>query len=126
MYLYNLTLQRSQGIVAAIHGNFSGSKLQEIVVSRGKVLELFRHDPNTGKIFPILSTEVFGVLRSLMPFRLTGGNKGLDFCLHALAYFYSFICDVDNCKFFVVFFPGGVFSLFFSLEQVLFFLKNRF
>ena len=76
MYLYNLTLQRSQGIVAAIHGNFSGSKLQEIVVSRGKVLELFRHDPNTGKIFPVLSTEVFGVVRSLMPFRLTGGTKG--------------------------------------------------
>lgn len=76
MYLYNLTLQRSQGIVTAIHGNFSGSKLQEIVVSRGKVLELFRHDPNTGKIFPVLSTEVFGIIRSLMPFRLTGGTKG--------------------------------------------------
>uniref|UniRef100_A0A2C9JNG1 DNA damage-binding protein 1 n=1 Tax=Biomphalaria glabrata TaxID=6526 RepID=A0A2C9JNG1_BIOGL len=75
MYLYNLTLQRSQGIVTAIHGNFSGSKLQEIVVSRGKVLELFRHDPNTGKIFPVLSTEVFGIIRSLMPFRLTGGTK---------------------------------------------------
>ena len=77
MYLYNLTLQRSTGIVAAIHGNFSGSKLQEIVVSRGKVLELLRHDPNTGKIYPVLSVEVFGVVRSLMPFRLTGGTKGM-------------------------------------------------
>lgn len=87
MYLYNLTLQRSQGIVAAIHGNFSGSKLQEIVVSRGKVLELFRHDPNTGKIFPVLSTEVFGVIRSLMPFRLTGGSKGKIYFLKCLLKF---------------------------------------
>ncbi|KAK7114295.1 hypothetical protein V1264_000378 [Littorina saxatilis] len=75
MYLYNLTLQRSTGIVQAVHGNFSGSKLQEIVVSRGKVIELLRHDPNTGKIYPVLSIEVFGVIRSLMPFRLTGGTK---------------------------------------------------
>ena len=76
MYLYNLTLQRSTGITAAIHGNFSGSKLQEVVVSRGKMLELLRHDPNTGKIYPVLSVECFGMIRSLMPFRLTGGNKG--------------------------------------------------
>ena len=76
MHLYNLTLQRSTGIVAAIHGNFSGSKLQEIVLSRGKVIELLRHDPNTGKMYLVLSIEVFGVVRSLMPFRLTGGTKG--------------------------------------------------
>lgn len=75
MYLYNLTLQRPTGIVAAIHGNFSGSKLQEIVISRGKIIELLRHDPNTGKIYPVLSVEVFGVVRSLIPFRLTGGTK---------------------------------------------------
>ena len=75
MYLYNLTLQRATGIAQAIHGNFSGSKLQEIVVSRGKILELLKHDPNTGKCYPLLSVEIFGMIRSLMPFRLTGGSK---------------------------------------------------
>lgn len=75
MFLYNLTLQRATGITCAVHGNFSGSKLQEIIVSRGKILELLRHDPNTGKIYPVLSVEVFGMIRSLMPFRLTGGSK---------------------------------------------------
>ncbi|XP_041377174.1 splicing factor 3B subunit 3-like [Gigantopelta aegis] len=75
MFLYNLTLQRATGIVSAIHGNFSGTRLQEIVVSRGKTLDLLRHDPNTGKIYPILSVEVFGVIRAIMPFRLTGGSK---------------------------------------------------
>ncbi|XP_050399124.1 splicing factor 3B subunit 3 isoform X2 [Patella vulgata] len=75
MFLYNLTLQRATGITSAIHGNFSGSKHQEIVVSRGKILELLRHDPNTGKIYPVLSVEVFGIIRALMPFKLTGGSK---------------------------------------------------
>ena len=76
MFLYNLTLQRATGITHAIHGNFSGAKLQEIVVSRGKLLELMRPDPNTGKVYTLLTHEVFGVIRSLMPFKLTGGSKG--------------------------------------------------
>ncbi|ELT96001.1 hypothetical protein CAPTEDRAFT_155561 [Capitella teleta] len=75
MFLYNLTLQRATGITHAAHGNFSGTKQQEIIVSRGKVLELLRPDPNTGKVHTLLTSEVFGVIRSLMPFRLTGGSK---------------------------------------------------
>jgi len=76
MYLYNITLQRATGITHAIHGNFSGSKHQEVVVSRGKLLDVLRPDPNTGKVVTLLSIEVFGVVRSLMSFRLTGGAKG--------------------------------------------------
>ena len=72
MYLYNVTLQRATGITHAIHGNFSGTKQQEIIVSRGKLLELLRPDPNTGKVYTILSVEIFGVIRSLQGFRLTG------------------------------------------------------
>jgi splicing factor 3B subunit 3 len=78
MYLYNLTLQRSTGITYAIHGNFSGTKQQEIVVSKGKILELLRPDPNTGKVYTLLSVEVFGIIRSVIPFRLTGGTKGME------------------------------------------------
>lgn len=76
MHLYNLTLQRATGITHAVHGNFSGSKMQEILVSRGKSLELLRPDPNTGKVHTLLTVEVFGIIRSLMAFRLTGGTKG--------------------------------------------------
>jgi splicing factor 3B subunit 3 len=76
MYLYNLTLQKSTSITAAVHGSFSGTKAQEILLSRGKSLELVRPDPNTGKVHTLLQTEVFGVVRSLMSFRLTGGTKG--------------------------------------------------
>lgn len=76
MFLYHLTLQRATGVVQAVHGNFSGGKTQEILVSRGKILELLRPDPNTGKVHSLLTVEAFGVIRSMLSFRLTGGSKG--------------------------------------------------
>jgi splicing factor 3B subunit 3 len=75
MYLYSITLQKASCVVQAVHGNFSGSKHQEIIVTRGKIIELLRPDPNTGKVHTVLSVEAFGEIRSLVPFRLTGGNK---------------------------------------------------
>lgn len=76
MYLYNLTLQKGTGVTHAVHGNFSGGKHQEVILSRGKSLELVRPDSNTGKVHTVLSVEVFGCIRALMSFRLTGGTKG--------------------------------------------------
>lgn len=75
MYLYNLTLQRATNISHCVAGNFSGQKKLEIIVSRGKILEILAPDENTGKVQSLLSTEIFGVIRSITPFRLTGGNK---------------------------------------------------
>lgn len=43
-------------------------------MSRGKVLELLRPD-ESGKMQTIVATEVFGQIRALVPFRLTGGNR---------------------------------------------------
>ena len=74
MHLYNLTLQKGGGIQCAVYGNFSAPKAQEIVASRNKVLELLRPD-DAGKMQTIVSTEVFGVVRSLSAFRLTGANR---------------------------------------------------
>jgi splicing factor 3B subunit 3 len=76
MHLYNLTLQKATAVTLAIHGNFSGTKQQEIVISRGKILEVLRHDPNTGKVYTLLSEDTFSIIRGLLPVRLTGGNKG--------------------------------------------------
>lgn len=59
-------------------GVLVGTKMQEIVVSRGKILELLRPDANTGKVHTLLTMEVFGIVRSLMAFRLTGGTKGTN------------------------------------------------
>eukprot|EP00965_Chrysotila_dentata_P250607 6209553-Pleurochrysis_carterae.AAC.3 len=49
LHLYALTLQRSSAITAAVYGNFSGPKQQELAVARGKLLELMRPDEN-GKV----------------------------------------------------------------------------
>ena len=53
MYLYQLTLQTTSGIQCAVYGNFSTAKAQEIVVSRGKVLELLRPD-ESGRMQTVL------------------------------------------------------------------------
>ena len=40
-------VEKSTSIIKAIYGNFSGPKALEIVVSRGKQLELLRPDETT-------------------------------------------------------------------------------
>lgn len=50
MFLYNLTLQKSTAIVCTAYGNFSAPKMHEIVVSHGKVLEMYR--PYVSAAFP--------------------------------------------------------------------------
>jgi len=75
MHLYNLTLQKPGAITHAINGNFSAPKAQEIVVARGKILELLRVDDDFRIVVSVLQWEIFGVIRSLKPFRLTGGNR---------------------------------------------------
>lgn len=73
MHLYSLSLQKSSAIAKAVYGNFSSPKAHEFVVSRGKLLELLRPDTE-GKLRSVCQREVFGVVRSIQAFRLTGGN----------------------------------------------------
>ncbi|ELU42250.1 splicing factor 3B subunit 3 [Rhizoctonia solani AG-1 IA] len=79
MHLYNLTLQAPTAITQAIVGNFSGIRQQEIIISRGTILELLRPDSSTGKVSTVLAQDVFGTIRSIAAFRLTGGTK--DYCI---------------------------------------------
>lgn len=76
MFLYNLSLNPPTAINKAIYGNFSGTKQQEIIVARHTRLELLRPDPTTGKVHTVLAHDCFGLVRSISPFRLTGGSKG--------------------------------------------------
>ena len=77
MHLYNLTLQRPTAITHAVVGNFTGTRQQEIIVSHGTQLEVLRVDTASGKLSSVLTTDVFGSIRSLAVFRLAGGAKGL-------------------------------------------------
>ena len=52
-------------------GNFSSPKTEEFVISRGNIIELWRLD-ESGNVNVICSYEVYGLIRSLKPFRLSG------------------------------------------------------
>lgn len=77
MHLLNYSLLPSSAITCAAVGQYSGTKQQEICVARGGTrIELLRTDAQTGKLESIVEAEVFGTIRSLTAFKLTGGIKG--------------------------------------------------
>jgi len=71
MFLYSFTLQKPTAIVQAVYGNFSATKAQELVINRGRVLDLARVD-ESGKLQTVSSVDVFGIIRSISAFRLPG------------------------------------------------------
>jgi len=73
MHMYALTLQRSAAINCVAYGNFSGPKLHEIVVAHGKSIELLRPDA-AGKVQSLCHMECFGLVRSMVTFRLPGAS----------------------------------------------------
>ena len=76
MNMLNLTLQRPGYLHAAVSGNFSSPKAQEIVVIRGtSYLELLRTDAERLKVVPVCTFNTFANLRCLLTFRQVGTNK---------------------------------------------------
>ncbi|POY74330.1 hypothetical protein BMF94_2524 [Rhodotorula taiwanensis] len=76
VHLYHHSLIPGGAITAACVGNFSGTKQQEICVARGaERIELLRTDANTGKLESLIEADVFGQIRSITAFKLTGGTK---------------------------------------------------
>ena len=43
-------------------------------------MELLKPDTNTGKVHTLITIEVFGEIRCIMAFRLTGGHKDYVVC----------------------------------------------
>ncbi|CAM9268447.1 unnamed protein product [Chrysoparadoxa australica] len=80
MHCLSLTLQQGGAINCLAYGAFSGNKkLDEVIVARGGgVLELLMVDPETQSLVSVLSQPTFGVVRSLMSFKLAGSSK--DYC----------------------------------------------
>ncbi|KJZ74098.1 Pre-mRNA-splicing factor RSE1 [Hirsutella minnesotensis 3608] len=75
MFLYSLTIQPPSHIVQAVLGQFGGTREQLIVTATGSQLTLLRPDANLGKVNTVLTHDVFGIIRSLAAFRVTGSNK---------------------------------------------------
>jgi splicing factor 3B subunit 3 len=75
MFLYSLTLNQTTGITHSICGSFTQADQDELVVAKGKVLEMYKVDSDTRKLKLIYRREVFGLIRSVLPFRLMGMTK---------------------------------------------------
>jgi splicing factor 3B subunit 3 len=75
MYLYSLTLNQATSIEHSVYGSFSGEQKHELAVAKGKIIEIMRLDNNTGKLHLVYRQEVFGLIRSILPFRLMGMQK---------------------------------------------------
>ncbi|KAK9385214.1 CPSF A subunit region-domain-containing protein [Lipomyces mesembrius] len=73
--LYSLTLVPPSAITSSIVGQFSGRRQQEIITASGSRMQLFRFDPSAGRLVLITSTEVFGIIRTIKPFRVAGSSK---------------------------------------------------
>ncbi|KAJ7117934.1 CPSF A subunit region-domain-containing protein [Mycena crocata] len=75
MHLYNLTLKRADASLQAVVGSFSGARQSEILVSRGRTLELLHVNAQTGKLSRVVSADVFASIRTLEKVRLPGNTK---------------------------------------------------
>ncbi|KAJ5733568.1 Pre-mRNA-splicing factor rse1 [Penicillium malachiteum] len=75
MFMYSLTIQPPTAVTQAVLGQFAGTKEQQVITASGSKLTIHRPDPTLGKITPIFSQDVFGIIRSLAVFRLAGSNK---------------------------------------------------
>ncbi|KAK7203682.1 CPSF A subunit region-domain-containing protein [Myxozyma melibiosi] len=75
MYLYALTLVPPSAVTASIIGQFSGQRSQEIIIAEGSNLHLYKPDANAGKLVPLVSYNLFGVVRTIVPFRVAGASK---------------------------------------------------
>ncbi|PHH70791.1 hypothetical protein CDD82_6921 [Ophiocordyceps australis] len=75
MFLYSLTIQPPGNITQAIVGQFMGTREQLIITASGPRLTLLRPDPKLGKVNTVLTHDVFGTIRGLAAFRVTGSSK---------------------------------------------------
>jgi splicing factor 3B subunit 3 len=71
MNLYHLTLQPPTTINCIVTGSFTAPDVSEIVVSHERYLDLVRVD-ESGIPKTILSSNVFGIVRCMKPFRVIG------------------------------------------------------
>ena len=72
--LYSLTLRPSSAVTTSVVGVFAGGKPNDqlLLSAVGSRLNLYRPNAST----PFHSTDVFGTIRCLAPFRLYGMPKG--------------------------------------------------
>lgn len=77
--LYSLTLVPPSSITAAITGQFSGQRQQEIITASGSRIQLLRVDASTGKVLVTASEDLFAIVRGIAAIRIAGAAKDCVF-----------------------------------------------
>jgi len=78
MFLYSMTLSQATAINQSVSGSFSEPNVDELVVSKGKLIQLIRPDTvnsASGRLNVVSTQEVFGIVRKLLVFRLLGMQR---------------------------------------------------
>lgn len=86
MSLYALTVKPPSATQDAIPGDFVGNGKQQILTANGSRLTLLEAERRQNGFQEIHSHDVFGIIRRVAKFRITGGTKGTLFIAHS---FYS-------------------------------------
>ena len=72
MYLYSTTLSKAGAINQIVSGCFASGDTEQLVVAKGKLIELYEFDDSSDSLRVICTQEMFGLVRSLLSFRLLG------------------------------------------------------
>lgn len=75
LHLYSVTLKKPTAFIKSIVGQFSGKRSQDIIVIRGSYIDLYHINKETEKLELQLSYNLFGIIRSIAPFRIAGSSK---------------------------------------------------
>ena len=72
MYLYSTTLSKDGAINQIVSGCFASADTEQLVVAKGKLIEFYEFDDSSDSLRVICTQEMFGLVRSLLSFRLLG------------------------------------------------------
>ncbi|KAF2085479.1 hypothetical protein K490DRAFT_46485 [Saccharata proteae CBS 121410] len=78
MFMYSLTVQPPSAVTTAVVGQFAGTKEQQILTACGSKLTLSRALREEERVKPLLTHDLFGIIRSLSLFRIAGSVKVTD------------------------------------------------
>lgn len=73
--LYHLTAIPATAISAIAQGSFTSARQQELIVSTGTSIELYRLLPKEGRLAALFRCETFSQIRALSAFRLPGTRR---------------------------------------------------
>jgi splicing factor 3B subunit 3 len=78
MSLYALTVKPPSATQDAVPGDFVGNGKQQILTANGSRLTLLEAERRQNGFQEIHSHDVFGIIRRIAKFRITGGTKGMS------------------------------------------------